>query len=602
MNHKLIEAIFLMLSCLLFFCASFFVTDKLALSSSPLGISGESFPAMTRQSARSRISNPDKNASLYFKFTENQRVHLKNEIASKGAVCVVATIKTLGRRHSGKKSTVEKNFPFQFGFLYVKSSGGQQSYAPGNNFISGDYALFDNAGIEAFTVSLTLGKNDVIPAGFFLHSSHPCAIDKVTFGEARLGWDFSSAVPVYAFSSKGGTINMLSTASFDFSVAEGLFPASNSQKTVLPKIAVTLAATDDAGTWNKQRKLYAHYGSEEFAIRRHVCAQKEQHTLQLSAFDSGYSKLDFGSTNEVLAMMMSANNTAALPRKDGTVLHPLVTDLGLIPDWPKKNWRTADYELFEWEEVPHVLFFDFADYSVQSDFLTRLAYFAEKTGYKGTLVDDEFVATHHGYNAHDYRDRDLAAFFTLTAQQGFQLNSRELLLRDILLANGVIKSKKDGTYEPGVGAVVSISRESADYLRWQFLSHESWHGIYFTSEVFRREVDTVYDSFDPVSLDFIQTFWETQPGLNYDRTDDYLMRNEFMAYIMQQGLSNVGPYFVGLAKRDSVNRIEGPLASYIRDTEAGAFVRAGQELNAWAFENYGFAAGRVNLVYRIYPD
>ena len=84
----------------------------------------------------------------------------------------------------------------------------------------------------------------------------------------------------------------------------------------------------------------------------------------------------------------------------------------------------------------------------------------------------------------------------------------------------------------------------------------------------------------------------------YDRHDDYLMRNELMAYIMQQALSRIGPYFVSLAERSSVNQIEGDLAAYIRRTGAAAFSEAGGELNQWAFDNYGFAAGRVNLLYR----
>ena len=171
-------------------------------------------------------------------------------------------------------------------------------------------------------------------------------------------------------------------------------------------------------------------------------------------------------------------------------------------------------------------------------------------------------------------------------------------MRDILLANGVIVDAGNGTYAEGEGAVISFSRESSENLRWQFLAHESWHGIYFTSPEFRSEVDTVYDGFDRKSLEFIKVFWETQPGLNYDRNDDYLMRNELMAYIMQQSLPRVAPYITGLAERDSVRQIEGDLASYIRSNGASAFQDAGQELNRWAFENYGFAAGRVHLVYR----
>ena len=104
--------------------------------------------------------------------------------------------------------------------------------------------------------------------------------------------------------------------------------------------------------------------------------------------------------------------------------------------------------------------------------------------------------------------------------------------------------------------------------------------------------------FDPDSMEFLKTFWETQPGLGYDRSDEYLMQNEFMAYIMQQSFSNIAPYFLQVAGRGSVNRIQKEGAAYIRNTGAQAFVDAGQILNDYAFEQWGLACGRVSLMIR----
>lgn len=587
MNRRFVEALFLLLACILFLGASFLITDKFIASSSPLGMNGERFIAMTSQSAKAKITNPGKNSSLYYRFTNNQKVHLRSEIKSNGGISLVAVIKTI----DGKYDKTAKNLPFQFGFLYDKSSSSGDSVAPGNNFVSGDYLMFDNKGIESFRISVSVGKDGVVPAGFFLHSSHPCQIESVTFSKVMVGWDFSSSVPLYAFSDRGGTVEILDSVSYDFTEAERLF-----NRSLLPKITVKLAPADDIGTWQKQKKLLSRYGSEEVTIRRNK--KNNTMTLQLSAFSTPFARLDFGSSDQVQAILLEANDPKLDERTPGGALYPLTTDLGMIIGWPQDNWRGPDYELFEWEEVPHVLLLDFADYKIQAAFLTRLAYFAEKTGYRGTLVSDNFVQTHHGYNAHDYKAKDLAAFFTAASVQDVTLSEREYILRDILLANGIILDAGNGTYTPGVGAIVSISKESPEYLRWQFIAHECWHGIYFTSPDFRAEVGKVYDSFDKKSLEFIQVFWETQPGLNYDRSDDYLMRNELMAYIMQQALPNVANYFVELAKRDSVNQIEGELAAYIRKTGASAFADAGEELNQWAFDNYGFAAGRVNLIYR----
>lgn len=587
MNRRILEALFLILACTLFLGASFLITDKFIASSSPLGMNGERFVAMNSQSARGKITKPEKNSSLYYRFTNNQKVHLRREIKSNGGISLVAVIQTI----DGSYDKSAKTLPFQFGFLYDKASSSGNSVAPGNNFVSGDYLMFDNKGIASFRLSVSVGKDGVVPAGFFLHSAHPCKIESVSFSKVMVGWDFSGSVPLYAFSDRGGSVEILESVSCDFTDADRLFNSS-----LLPKITVKLAPTDDIGSWQTQKKILSRYGSEEVTIRR--SKKNNTMTLQLAAFSDPFVKLDFGSSDQVQAILLEANDPKLDERTQGGALYPLVTDLGMIIGWPADKWRGPDYELFEWEEVPHVLLFDFADYKTQAAFLTRLAYFAEKTGYRGTLVSDNFVQTHHGYNAHDYKAKDLAAFFTTASVQGVTLSDREYVLRDILLANGIIEDAGNGTYTPGVGAVVSISKESAEYLRWQFIAHECWHGIYFTSPDFRAEVDRVYDGFDKKSLEFIQVFWETQPGLNYDRADDYLMRNELMAYIMQQSLPNVANYFVELAKRSSVNQIEGPLAAYIRETGAAAFADAGEELNQWAFDNYGFAAGRVNLIYR----
>ena len=56
-------------------------------------------------------------------------------------------------------------------------------------------------------------------------------------------------------------------------------------------------------------------------------------------------------------------------------------------------------------------------------------------------MKDEEIASLHGYNAHDYKAESLAAFFETAQSQNFQLNQSELLLRHILLENGIIKAE-----------------------------------------------------------------------------------------------------------------------------------------------------------------
>ncbi len=590
MGRTLIKASFLIF---LFVAAGFIAYAtfiSMSLSSTVLGMNGENFIALNAQSARARVTHPAKNSSLYYQFTTNQRTHIMNRIQKNGGAAIQATINILGR-HANLKG--EK--PFEFGFLYNKDG----DIVLGTNVVKGDFAQLVSNGQDAVSLSMCISDAASVPSGFFVHGLLPYELAEIRLVDMKIGWDKSSSIALYAFGIHGGDVTAVTGESFDAAEGAALFsPVDKNQP--LPKIIVGLKPVQSIGTVEKQKTLTFYYGNEELSVRRSY--SQTSVTLQLAGLESDYDVLKCADPSEIVSVMLVENETKLNADKVGRVYYPLVTDLGLIVHWPQHKWRTPDYELFEWEEIPHVLFFDFADYDIQSAFLTRLAYFVEKAGYKGKLVSDNFVATHHGYNAHDYKAKDLAAFFTTASLQNFHLNAREILLRDILIKNNVIIEEKDGTYAEGIGAVISFSRQSTDNLRWQFLAHESWHGIFFTNEAFRHKVSLLYNSFDDTSLEFIKTFWETQNGLNYDREDDYLMRNEFMAYIMQQRYSAIGDYFVSLANRWSVKQNEPELAAYVRNTNAVHFVQAGKELNEYAFNNFGFAAGRVHLIYRSSRD
>ena len=59
------------------------------------------------------------------------------------------------------------------------------------------------------------------------------------------------------------------------------------------------------------------------------------------------------------------------------------------------------------------------------------------------------------------------------------LSTEENALATILVQNGVVKKTADG-YTPGDGCILSISRSSPPLLRSLLLTHESFHGLFFT--------------------------------------------------------------------------------------------------------------------------
>lgn len=275
-------------------------------------------------------------------------------------------------------------------------------------------------------------------------------------------------------------------------------------------------------------------------------------------------------------------------------LDPLTADPGLILDWPQAQWRQPSYELFAWEQFPSVLIFDFSDYTVQDAYFKRLSFFAEKKGFAGKLVSDNAIASLHGFNAHDYSAETLAAFFRKAEEEHFPLNNSELHLRSILFHNGIIIRTEIGI-EAGTGAIVSISRQSPAYLRYRFITHECLHGIYFTQESFRNTVEQAFRQTDPRAVLFLRRYFEVYPTLQYNTDDDYLMQNEFMAYLLQQGSGSLQQYYNGISWFRIMRKTEPALCRYIRETNADAFMQAAAQMSSFLYTTWGLRAGRIRL-------
>jgi hypothetical protein len=276
---------------------------------------------------------------------------------------------------------------------------------------------------------------------------------------------------------------------------------------------------------------------------------------------------------------------------------PIPADPGLILSYKKGNWRDQRYEVFQWEGFPSVLIFDTADYAVQDRLFKRLAFFVEKAGYRGRLSTDRELAGQHAWNAHDYRAEDLAAFFTLAEATDFPLLAEEEELKAILLNNGILKRAAYQKIDAGVGAVISLSQESSDYLRKQFMTHEGFHGVFFVDEEFRDFSKARYNNLSLAARNFILSFFDYQ---HYDIADSYLVINEFQAHVLQQPASQAGWYFGGnLAARIEASPWRRSIlpkkdeASATWPEIATAFQTEANALSAYVNKRWGLDAGRV---------
>jgi len=277
-----------------------------------------------------------------------------------------------------------------------------------------------------------------------------------------------------------------------------------------------------------------------------------------------------------------ASNSAALD--------PLPADPGALLLYNPASWRQPEYELFAWSRFPHILIMDTASYPVQSRFFKRLAFFVEKRGYRGRLVSNEEFAGLHGFNAHDYRAEDLAGFYQEARKQLFALNPEEELLKQILLANGVIRD--DGVFCPGKGGILSISRSSYPVLRRHLLTHECAHGLFFSFPEFREASFEAWDRLSEQEQDFWKLFFR---WVGYDTEDPYLTVNEYQAYLFQQPRSGVRYYFAVLTASRLISSYPDQ-ASWVQElirSDPERFTRAFDQLETLLKRIAGLEGGRV---------
>ena len=285
--------------------------------------------------------------------------------------------------------------------------------------------------------------------------------------------------------------------------------------------------------------------------------------------------------------------TAVIPSAGLDADAPLVADLGTVLRYPPSLWRSKDYELFRWSLFPEVLIVDTRDYAAQARFFKRLAFFVEKEGYRGQILTNSDLAGRHGYNAHNYNGDGLAGFFTAAGARGVELNEEELLLRSIAEREGMIVRNGAG-FAAGAGGILAVSQESWGIpgLRELLLTHEAYHGVVYADPAYVAAVEQLWNSLS----DSERRYWLLLlDGMQYDTADDYLVINEFQAYLLQQPVRSA-PWYFTVRSADRLRSWKPAEASWIDQflrSFGGSFLDQARAANALLFERTGLIAGSV---------
>ena len=295
--------------------------------------------------------------------------------------------------------------------------------------------------------------------------------------------------------------------------------------------------------------------------------------------------------------MRITETPAAVPLPDAPSAIP--ADPWDMLTFPVESWRDSRFEVFSWDRFPEIIIFDTASFAVQDRFFKRLAFFVEKTGFRGRLAPDAEIAGLHAWNAHDYKAADLAVFFDTARRSGFPLLDEEWEIEAILLKAGILRLDSASQIIPGSGAVLSLSREPSHVsLRQRFLAHEGFHGIFFIDEDFRNFSRQRWEAFPAFARNFLLAYFDNQ---SYDTTNEYLVVNEFMAHLLQMPVSQASWYFGQHLPNSIATRLPGALPAKEETRDGARFwpeLAAVFSVEAEAFSRYvngrwGLAAGRV---------
>ena len=549
--------------------------------------------ALDSAATKGTVSNEYAN----FKFTQEQKEYFYKTYQEKGSVALTICLQMMPTKKQKQLLASDAEAVLRYGFL----TG--DDFTINGKFIKKKYPDIKRIQVQAdekkapelFDLSFAVQKNDniekYIPEGFFVYSTIRCRVIAACVVPAEIGFDVSKEIPYYGFACNGGLIDF-ENKSFDFSGSSMIFPVQSNQRQSLPEYRVLLSENPENKTTKEHSvKVQMNVGGEKLYLNNVATAREL--IIPTGALNTPFSRTEFTDNSECVESLIMRGTKVS----GKEVLDPIRTDPGLILNYKTSQWRTADYEIYEWDRFPQILFFDTRNYEVQDRLFRRLAFFVEKQGYKGKLLTNEELGDMHGYNAHDYSAESMARFFNKATELNFTLNEEELLLKRILIHNGLFED--DGIYvKANEGGLVSISRETPGWSRTNLLAHEGWHTIFFRDAEFRNYVSAVFYTFDPTSRDFLIDYFKSQPSLGYDTNDEYLMHNEFMAYIMQQRLSEVAKYFVHLANRSTVIEFTPQLASYIIKTEGRGFEDAATALNDFVFDKYGIVCRNIALVNR----
>jgi len=132
-----------------------------------------------------------------------------------------------------------------------------------------------------------------------------------------------------------------------------------------------------------------------------------------------------------------------------------------------------------------------------------------------------------------------------------------------------------------------------------FLVHESFHGLFFIDPEFQEFAGARWKKLDLKAKRFLAGYFSLD-SLQYDTANEYLMKNELMAYVLQQNVGAASHYFGSVLPSRLYRTGWGRSFLPPQDRKTGTwpllarlFTAEAQAFNRFVQERYGLTAGKV---------
>ncbi len=274
------------------------------------------------------------------------------------------------------------------------------------------------------------------------------------------------------------------------------------------------------------------------------------------------------------------------------------------------------FSLFWWQQHPEVLVFFFQDREQQARYLKRASFFIEKRLTRGALRYDHEIQHRKGWGAHDYDAEDLREMFEVGRTGDFSSRDpetnvfpflpEELRLKRILIEQGLfllseadrqlfVEKADDPVFLARVpiqearGSMVSIAKTYTPHLLRILIFHELLHTFYFKDKELRAFVSQQWNLLSNRE----KQLWIRFLARNgYDETYEYLVQNEFFAYLLQRPVAVLSQYIRSrILPESKVELSEDEIVVFTEHMKRRSLM-----LSAYMKQRYGVSDGELRYV------